>query len=152
MVKIREFWRNCMTKASDWKQGFLKSIHHDLFTIWIRSRRCGCLVTWFCYHLIAKPGNKTAAPSWPDPYLHLTLTSYGVITSQITGNSTCLFNHLFTLTAKKIPKLCITGPLWGESTTNRWIPLTKGQKYGKSLYVMVATWNPEFHKTIRDCC
>ena len=40
--------------------------------IWVRSRRWGCLVTWFCYHLIAKPGNKTAAPSWPDPYvLHI---------------------------------------------------------------------------------
>ena len=38
-------------------------------TIWVRSRRCGCLVTWFCYRLIAKPGNKTAAPSWPDPYI-----------------------------------------------------------------------------------
>ena len=34
---------------------------------WERSRRCGCLVTWFCYHLIAKPGNKTATPSWPGP-------------------------------------------------------------------------------------
>ena len=37
--------------------------------IWVRSWRCGCLVTWFCYHLIAKPGNKTAALSWPDPYI-----------------------------------------------------------------------------------
>ena len=36
--------------------------------IWVRSRRCDCLVTWFCYQLIAKPGNKAAAPSWPDPY------------------------------------------------------------------------------------
>ena len=36
--------------------------------IWVRSRRCGCLVTWFCYQLIAKPGNKTATVSWPDPY------------------------------------------------------------------------------------
>ena len=36
--------------------------------IWVRSRRCDCLVTWFCYHLIAKTGNKTVAPSWPDPY------------------------------------------------------------------------------------
>ena len=34
---------------------------------WVRSRRCGCFVTWFCYHLIAKPGNKTATPSWHDP-------------------------------------------------------------------------------------
>ena len=36
--------------------------------IWARSRNCGCLVTWFCYQLIAKPGKKTAAVSWPDPY------------------------------------------------------------------------------------
>ena len=28
---------------------------------------CGCLVTWFCYQLIAKPGNKTATVLWPDP-------------------------------------------------------------------------------------
>ena len=34
----------------------------------IRPWRCSCLVTWFCYHLIAKPGNKTASPSWPDSY------------------------------------------------------------------------------------
>ena len=36
--------------------------------IWIRSRKCTCLVTWFCYHLIAEPGDKTGPPSWPDPY------------------------------------------------------------------------------------
>ena len=35
--------------------------------IWVRSRNCGCLVTWFCYQLIAKPGNKTATVPWPDP-------------------------------------------------------------------------------------
>ena len=23
--------------------------------IWVGSRSCGCLVTWFCYHLIARP-------------------------------------------------------------------------------------------------
>ena len=34
-------------------------------TIWVRSWRCGCLVTWICYQLIAKPGNKTATPPWP---------------------------------------------------------------------------------------
>ena len=37
----------------------------------VRSRNCGCLVTWFCYQLIAKPGNKTAAVSWPDPYVQM---------------------------------------------------------------------------------
>ena len=38
------------------------------YRIWVRSGNCGCLVTWFCYQLIAKPGNKTAAVPWPDPY------------------------------------------------------------------------------------
>ena len=37
-------------------------------SIWVRSRNCDCLVTWFCYQLITKPGNKTAAVPWPDPY------------------------------------------------------------------------------------
>ena len=37
--------------------------------IWVRSRNCGCFVTWFCYQLIAKPGNKTTTVSWPDPYI-----------------------------------------------------------------------------------
>ena len=38
--------------------------------IWVRSRSCDCLVTWFSYQIIAKPGNKTAAPSWPDTYIY----------------------------------------------------------------------------------
>ena len=37
--------------------------------IWVRSWNCGCLVTWFCYQLMAKPGNETAAVPWPDPYI-----------------------------------------------------------------------------------
>ena len=36
--------------------------------IWVGSWRCDCLVTWFCYQKIAKPGNKTATLPWPDPY------------------------------------------------------------------------------------
>ena len=35
--------------------------------IWVWSQNCGFLVTWFCYQLIAKPGNKTATCPWPDP-------------------------------------------------------------------------------------
>ena len=42
--------------------------HSTALIIWDKSWRCGCLVTWFCYLLIAKPGKKTAAPLWLDPY------------------------------------------------------------------------------------
>ena len=44
------------------------NIHDNLR---VRSERCGCLVTWFCNHLIPKPGNQTAAPLWPDPYVYV---------------------------------------------------------------------------------
>ena len=37
--------------------------------IWVRSRNRGSLVTWFCYQMIAKPGNKIATVSWPEPYM-----------------------------------------------------------------------------------
>ena len=39
-----------------------------LHWIWVRWQNCGCLVTWFCYQLIAKLVNKTAAVPSPDPY------------------------------------------------------------------------------------
>ena len=44
-------------------------IYIYIIYIWVRSRNCGCLVAWFCYRLIAKPGNKTAAVSWPGSYV-----------------------------------------------------------------------------------
>ena len=35
---------------------------------WVRSGRCSCRVTWFCYRLIAKSGNKKNIHTlWPDP-------------------------------------------------------------------------------------
>ena len=39
----------------------------------------------------------------------------------------CLFNSLFRVTTKKPWKLHITDPMWGESTNDWWIPLTKGK-------------------------
>ena len=41
---------------------------HYIYTIWLTSQRCDCLVALFCYHSIAKTGNKTVTPLWPDPY------------------------------------------------------------------------------------
>ena len=43
------------TFARKW---YAKQFRED---IWVSLRRWACLVTWFCYHLIAKPGNKTDA-------------------------------------------------------------------------------------------
>ena len=56
---------------------------------------CGCLVTWFCYHLIAKPGNKTAAPLWPDPYITLKTEGCHDANFIITGGTTdCIYDIL----------------------------------------------------------
>ena len=52
---------------------YLTAFNMSHIVIWVRSRNCGCLVTWFCYQLIAKPGNKTAAVLWPDPYTGIIL-------------------------------------------------------------------------------
>ena len=47
-------------------------------------------------------------------------------------------NSLFMPTTRKRLKLRITGPLWGESTDGRWIPLTKGQKCEMYFHVMTS--------------
>ena len=50
---------------------FFLSFQSVLVYIWVTSRNCGCLVTCFCYQLIAKPGNKTATVSWPDQQVYI---------------------------------------------------------------------------------
>ena len=52
---------------------------YHVMSIWVKSRRFGCIVTWFWYQLIAKPGNKTAAPSWLDPYHIWTSVCFSVL-------------------------------------------------------------------------
>ena len=57
-TRLVELMLNSGTAPRDW-----------LWTtiIWLRSQRWGCLVAWFCYQPIAKPGKKTAARLWPEP-------------------------------------------------------------------------------------
>ena len=58
----------------------------------------------------------------------------------------CLFSSLHRLTSKETSKLYITGPLWGESTGDRWIPLTKGQSWGFCFMMSSCTqqrWNKD---------
>ena len=78
--------------------------------MWVRSRKWACLVTWFCYHLIAQPGNKTGAPSWPDPYclfvniwlsnLALTLTHWHIF------KVTCVVNSAAMMDIAHIDSIC----------------------------------------------
>ena len=57
-----------------------------------------------------------------------------------------LFNMLFNLTTKKIPLLCITGPMLMEYTSHWLVPLTKGQYFQNILLSMswhyhIMLWN-----------
>ena len=45
--------------------------HQTLKMICVRSQNCDCPIAWFCYQLIAKPGDKTATVPWPDPYVYI---------------------------------------------------------------------------------
>ena len=84
----KDLWKlfSNLPGANELKKYFSSSIRR-VNSIWVRSRNWGCLVTWFCYQLIAKPGNKTASVPWPDPYgsaiiLILSVTSFqSLITS-----------------------------------------------------------------------
>ena len=74
-------WPTCLCeKIIVWyfSKDFIRMLCTLYKNIWVRSRNCGCLVTWFCYQLIAKPGNKTAAVSWPDPYVLSWWTIYAL--------------------------------------------------------------------------
>ena len=66
----------------------------------------------------------------------------GVLASEITSNLTaCATDYSDYQTKQKKSKLHITGPLLGESTSDQWIPFTKGQKYEKRFHVMNSSNN-----------
>ena len=71
---------------------------HYEYHIRVRSQNCSCLVRWFCYQLIAKPGNKTASVPWPHLY------SYWKFSTQARQNLT--LSHLLTL------RPCLDIVLW----------------------------------------
>ena len=56
----------------------------------------------------------------------------------------CLFDSLLMLRTKTTEMFIITGIWWGESTDDRWIPLTNGQWQSKRFRV-VAWINPHLH-------
>ena len=61
--------------------------------------------------------------------------------SQITENSSGV-------DVKENTKARDTGPLTGESTCDRWIPLTKGQQHEKRFHVMTSYWDIQ-HNNVR---
>ena len=46
-------------------------------------------LSWFC-KLIVKPGNKTTAPPWPDPYVHVPRYLYVYNAISLALDASCL--------------------------------------------------------------
>ena len=63
----RAVWQLVKSRANNIAL-YILSAGGSITCVWVRSRNCVYLVTWFCYQSIAKPGKKTATVSWPDPY------------------------------------------------------------------------------------
>ena len=64
--------------SQPWKYCY-QSLPNFKILVWVRSWKCGSLVTWFFDQLIAKPGNTTAASPWPDPLYDNTKQAFQLI-------------------------------------------------------------------------
>ena len=65
---VREIHRGPVNFPHKWPVTRKMFPFDDVIMMWVGSWRYGCPVAWFCYQLIAKPGNQTAITPWPDPY------------------------------------------------------------------------------------
>ena len=82
--------------------------------VWVRSRNCGCLVAWFCYQLIAKPGNRTATVLWPDPYrMVMSYSLQNCVVLEPSCNETHLIDRTYLKLTTDTPLLAREGELWG---------------------------------------
>ena len=121
--RILESKHTQIVQKSYSKRDTFKVWAHTEFTasIWVRSRNCGCLVTWFCYQLIAKPGNKTATVSWPEPY-----SPTGNALSECMLNIHILMDSCWLNMVQPIRNVFIHIFVNGTSSTGRYIPLFNG--------------------------
>ena len=89
--------------------------------IWAESQNCGCLVTWFCYQLIANPGNKTAIVPWPDPYWYAVIKNHKR-PFQNTELIICINKQRYQLNAVILSDDAISSKLIDNSNLHVWMP------------------------------
>ena len=92
-----------------------------------------CPVEWnTCTHTVDIATLKKTCKQSKTNRVQLRVHYSGVKASQFTDHLTdCLFQSLFQANGNK-SKLCITGPLWWETTGHRWIPVTYRASNGDS--------------------
>ena len=70
--------KTCVMFCCKWIGNSIEQIYK-----WVRSWNCDCPVTWFCYQLIAKPGNRTTTVPWPDPYTLHCFTAFVLLLKKV---------------------------------------------------------------------
>ena len=86
-------------------------------TMWVRSSRGACLVTWFCYQMIAKPGNKTFV-TWP-MYIHPSVWPNHTIRHRITWSTLFqLMTCCLVAPSHYLSQFSIKGVLWYSQTNS----------------------------------
>ena len=119
--------------------------------IWVRLWRCSCLATWFCFQVIAKPGNKTAASLWPDwsfnGYLQNCVYFYLKATFQAKGFTKIsairgpnLVDYHYSWQPFVGSFLAILGvlPLWANEHV--WCPFWQTLVSNKSICIHLRSW------------
>ena len=114
------------------------------------SWRCDCFVTWFCYQLIAKTGNKAATPPGPDPYApmcpfisgndtHYNEVIMSAMASQITSLTIVYSTVHSRCRSRKTSKLRVTGLCEGNSLGTGEFP-TQRASNGRFFHLMTSSW------------
>ena len=85
--------------------------------MWVRSSMCACLVTWSCYQMIAKPGNKTFL-TWP-MYIHPSVWPNHTIRHRITWSTLFqLMTCCLVAPSHYLSQFSIKGVLWYPQTNS----------------------------------
>ena len=114
--------------------------------------------TWWCHDMEQFPHYWTFVRGIPSqPWFYPTKGQWYFINSnfhymqwghmsvsafQTTGISTdCLTVCSGLEQRNNMQKIRVIGPLWGESTSYWWIPITKGQLCGRRFHTMTSLWS-----------
>ena len=67
-------------------------------TYMVGPRRCGCLIAWLCYQLMARLSGGTVAPPWPDPCAYVRECTWPICAWIYVFIDAYIFNCLITRT------------------------------------------------------
>ena len=124
----------CMACLYHFAISFDKSVYSGISLLWYQ-----CMAEWFIDHTcyIAT----TVGKQYIDVYLWIPfvqVTNY--VRYDLTHNPCQVYIFFHHDDINKWKHFRFTGPLWGESISHRWIPVTRGQWHGALLFYLICAW------------